>query len=62
MTLELDYGDLPISTPEQDLFGIMPFVQALGRSVRQMKTPQGVVIGLNGPWGSGKSSAMNLLG
>lgn len=61
MTLELDYGDLPISTPEQDLFGIMPFVQALGRSVRQMKTPQGVVIGLNGPWGSGKSSAMNLL-
>lgn len=26
-----------------------------------MQTPEGVVIALNGPWGSGKSSAMNLL-
>ena len=25
-----------------------------------MHSPQGAVIGLNGPWGSGKSSAVNL--
>jgi predicted KAP-like P-loop ATPase len=61
MVKDVDYGDLPIGTPEQDLFGIDPFVKALARSIKGMRTPQGVVIALNGPWGSGKSSAMNLL-
>lgn len=61
MTIEVDYGDLPISGPEQDKFGIDGFVQSLARSVRNMRSPNGVVIALNGPWGSGKSSAMNLL-
>lgn len=61
MTDDLDYADLPIITPDQDLYGIDAFVKSLARSVRTMKTPQGVVIALNGPWGSGKSSAINLL-
>lgn len=61
MAVETDYDDLPIEKPEQDLFGIDPFVRSLARSLRNMKTPQGVVIALNGPWGSGKSSAMNLM-
>lgn len=56
-----DYGDSPISRPEQDMFGIDGFVQSLARSVRTMRSPNGVVIALNGPWGSGKSSAINLL-
>lgn len=61
MTTDVDYGDLPISKPEQDMFGIDGFVQSLARSVRNMRSPNGVVIALNGPWGSGKSSAINLL-
>lgn len=61
MAGEIDYGDLPIERPEQDLFGTDPFIRALARSIRGMKSPQGVVIALNGPWGSGKSSAINLL-
>ncbi|MDN4632786.1 P-loop NTPase fold protein [Sphingomonas sp. PsM26] len=61
MSIEVDYGDLPISKPEQDMFGIDGFVQSLARSVRNMRSPNGVVIALNGPWGSGKSSAINLL-
>jgi predicted KAP-like P-loop ATPase len=61
MTDNIDYADLPISTPDQDLYGIDAFVKSLAQSVRTMKTPQGVVIALNGPWGSGKSSAINLL-
>lgn len=61
MPIEVDYGDLPISKPEQDMFGIDGFVQSLARSVRNMRSPNGVVIALNGPWGSGKSSAINLL-
>lgn len=61
MSIEVDYGDLPISKPEQDMFGIDGFVQSLARSVKNMRSPNGVVIALNGPWGSGKSSAINLL-
>lgn len=61
MPVDADYGDLPISSPEQDMFGIDGFVQSLARSVRTMRSPNGVVIALNGPWGSGKSSAINLL-
>lgn len=59
--MDADYGDNPISKPEQDMFGIDGFVQSLARSVRTMRSPNGVVIALNGPWGSGKSSAINLL-
>jgi predicted KAP-like P-loop ATPase len=61
MTADIDYADLPIGKPDQDLYGIDPFVSSLARSVRNMKSPQGVVVALNGPWGSGKSSAINLL-
>ncbi len=58
---EFDYADLPIENPNQDMFGIDPFAASLARSIRRMKTPQGVVLALNGSWGSGKSSALNLL-
>ena len=56
-----NHADLPIEQPAQDLYGIDPFVRSLARSLRGMKSPQGIVIGVNGPWGSGKSSAINLL-
>ena len=61
MTTNLDFSDLPINAPDEDQFGILPFVRSLARSVTQMLRPEGVVIAVNGPWGSGKSSAINLL-
>lgn len=61
MATDVDYGDLPIETPDQDLFGVTPFIEALSRSISKMLSPKGVVVALNGPWGSGKSSAINLL-
>src|SRR5215472_5354907 len=54
-------NDTPINTPEDDRFGIDPFAQALARAISQMPGPKGVVIAVNGPWGSGKSSAVNLV-
>jgi len=54
-------NDTPIATPEDDHFGIDPFAQALARAISAMPAPEGVVIGVNGPWGSGKSSALNLI-
>lgn len=60
MTEHLPYNDQPIESPNEDCFGVDPFARALAASFRRMQSPQGAVIGLNGPWGSGKSSAVNL--
>lgn len=60
MTEHLPYNDQPIESPIEDRFGVDPFARALAASIRKMHSPQGAVIGLNGPWGSGKSSAVNL--
>jgi len=60
MTESPTYNDQPIATPDEDRFGVDPFARALATSVRKMQAPKGSVIGLNGPWGSGKSSAVNL--
>ena len=54
-------NDTPISKPDDDQFGIDPFARALARAVAEMTAPEGVVIGIHGPWGSGKSSALNLI-
>ena len=54
-------NDTPIVTPEDDRFGINPFAQALARAISGMPAPNGVVIAVNGPWGCGKSSALNLI-
>lgn len=54
-------ADSPISDPGLDLFGLAPFAKAVAESIAAMPAPDGVVIGINGPWGSGKSSATNLV-
>lgn len=55
------FNDASILVPEDDLFGIDPFAQALAKSLREMDSPVGATIALNGPWGSGKSCAVNLI-
>jgi len=55
------FNDAPILTPEDDLFGIDPFARALAKSLINLNLPIGSTIALNGPWGSGKSSAVNLI-
>ena len=53
--------DHPIERPEQDVFGFNPFARAIANSIVGLKSPEGLVIGIHGPWGSGKSSAVNLV-
>lgn len=55
------FNDAPIICPDDDKFGIDNFAQALSRSIREIESPIGATIALNGPWGSGKSSAVNLI-
>ncbi len=54
-------NDKPITQPDEDRFGMDTFAQALAAAIRKIKAPEGTVIALNGPWGSGKSSAINLI-
>jgi predicted KAP-like P-loop ATPase len=55
------HNDTPITQPSDDRFGIDPFAKALANSIRALASPEGTVIALSGPWGSGKSSAVNLV-
>ncbi|MCY4463314.1 MAG: P-loop NTPase fold protein [Albidovulum sp.] len=55
------FNDSPIETPAYDQYGITPFAQSLAKSILGIKDPVGTTIALNGAWGSGKSSAVNLI-
>jgi len=54
-------NDTPIDFPSEDLFGLSPFARAVSAASRNMPAPSGVVLAINGAWGSGKSSAVNLI-
>lgn len=55
------YSDRPISHPRDDLLKRSSFALALARSIDNLRIAQdGFVIGLLGPWGSGKSSVVEL--
>ena len=54
-------GDSPIRLPEHDAFGINPFARAIARSIKESDSRDGLVYAVNGVWGSGKSSAINLI-
>lgn len=55
------FNDAPILTPHDDHFGIDQFAQTLAKSFKNIDSPIGATIAINGPWGSGKSSAVNLI-
>lgn len=58
---EWTHNDQPITQPSDDRFGIDPFAKTLAASICKISAPEGTVVALNGPWGSGKSSAVNLI-
>lgn len=55
------FNDAPMRTPTDDRFGIDRFALALAKSIKDIESPIGTKIAINGPWGSGKSSAVNLI-
>lgn len=55
------FNDSPIEDFGDDQYGVTPFAKALAKSVLNIEKPIGTTIALNGPWGSGKSSAVNLI-
>ena len=56
-----DISDKPIREPSQDVFGYSDFVANLAMGITRLESSGGFVIGINGEWGSGKTTVLNLL-
>ena len=56
-----DFNDEPISCPSEDKFGFNPFAKTIAKCIKKLQKPVGSVVAIYGPWGSGKSSAINLI-
>ena len=53
-------GDNPIKNPEDDVIGRFATAQKFAQQVLELDTSEGAVVGVLGPWGSGKTSFINL--
>ena len=56
-----DFNDDPIRRPDEDRFNFNSFAQMVAKRIQGIEDPEGSVIAIYGAWGSGKSSAMNLV-
>ncbi len=54
-------ADRPIETADDDRLGRSILAKHLARSITAIAHHECVVVGIHGPWGSGKSSLLNLL-
>ena len=55
------YTDCPIDRYEEDLLGRKEFSRKLSSSIYNYEYDEGLVIGLFGKWGSGKTSVINMV-
>lgn len=58
--IRLPYGDDPIATPEEYLLGRRQLAEVLAAEIAGLDLRRGAVVAITGPWGSGKTSLMNL--
>lgn len=54
-------SDNPIRNPEDDVLGRAKSAQLFAEQVLSLDATEGVVVGVLGPWGSGKTSFVNLV-
>src|SRR5690606_11980793 len=52
-------SDNPLIDPANDMLGYVPFSRLLAQSISRICSKQGIVIAINGQWGSGKSTILN---
>jgi predicted KAP-like P-loop ATPase len=54
-------SDRPVTDPAEDAYGYAPFARRLARAVSETPSPEGLVIGIHGAWGTGKSALLNFV-
>lgn len=57
----MDFNDKPIKNHQEDLLRRSPFSKRLAKGLLEMESTEGCCIGLYGPWGSGKTSVINMV-
>jgi len=55
------YNDSPILLPDEDRLSIGSFAEGISKSIANLDSPVGTTLSINGAWGSGKSSIINLV-
>jgi ABC-type branched-subunit amino acid transport system ATPase component len=58
--MNLPFGDDPIARVEDDMLGRERLAEVLADEIAGLDARQGAVVAITGPWGSGKTSLMNL--
>lgn len=58
-TKGMGIADMPCTSEEEDLLEISKYVKGLGKFIRECQTPMSIAI--QGDWGTGKTSTLNLL-
>lgn len=58
--MRLPFGDDPITAIEDDLLGRSALADVLAAEIGALDAQHGAVVAITGPWGSGKTSLMNL--
>ncbi len=54
-------SDAPKTNPVDDCFGYAGFAKMIASAIQRTPSPQGLVMAIHGPWGSGKSSLLNFV-
>ena len=57
----MQYLDLPIEYKEKDKLNFSPFAQKVAKGIKNYKQNETFIISIEGKWGSGKTSLMNLI-
>ena len=54
-------ADKPVTRPEDDRLGYSAFARQIARGIVRMAPPEGLVLGLYAPWGTGKTTVLSLV-
>ena len=54
-------SDIPLSYPSDDAYGYAPFASQIAQAIVNNVKPHGLVLAIDGKWGSGKSSMLNFI-
>jgi predicted KAP-like P-loop ATPase len=54
-------GDNPINDASEDLLGRVEVAKSMATEIRELDSSEGFVVAITGPWGSGKTSLVNLV-